>query len=84
MTVVDVVLIACGMGVLIGSVGLIRFGERRNIEYARLHIAGVVDVACIIAMASMGYYLIALSYLLLAPIVAHAVANTRYHREVEA
>jgi energy-converting hydrogenase B subunit C len=78
--IIELIYILCGIAVLIASFGISRFGERENIVYARLHIAGVFDTACIIAMLAAGQPLIALTYFLLTPLVAHSVANARYYR----
>ena len=80
MIIVDAIYVICGVAILIASLGAFRFKERANIVYARLHISGVFDTACIIAMLAAGQPLIALTYFLLTPLVAHAVANARYYR----
>jgi len=79
--ILEAVYVICGIAILIASLGAFRFGERKNIVYARLHIAGVFDTACIIIMLAAGQPLIALTYFLLTPLAAHAIANARYYRK---
>jgi energy-converting hydrogenase B subunit C len=75
----DALLTAAGISILVACLGLLRFGERRNIVYARLHLAGIVDVACIFLTVMIGYPLIGLTYLMLTPLAAHAVANAHFY-----
>ena len=79
----DAALIIAGTLILIASFGLLRFGDRKNIVYARLHLAGIVDVACIFLAVIIGYPLIGLTYLMLTPLAAHAIANAHYHTKKE-
>ncbi len=74
----DAANVAASMAILAGCLGLLRFGERKNIVYARLHLAGIVDVACIFLTIILGYPLIGLTYLMLTPLAAHAVANAHH------
>ena len=76
----EALMAAAAAAILIACLGLMRFKERRNIIYARLHIAGIIDVACIFLTLLMSYPLIALTYLLLTPLAAHAIANAHYLR----
>jgi len=78
--ITQAIYVLCGIAVLIASVGITRFGERKNIIYARLHIAGVFDVACMTAMLAAGQPLVAIAYFILTPLVVHSVANARHHR----
>ena len=78
--IVELIYIVCGIAVLIASLGIARFGEGSNIVYARLHVSGVFDVACMLAMIASGQFYIAFAYFLLTPIVAHTIANARYFR----
>ena len=80
----ELALVAGSLMILVACLGLLRFGERKNIVYARIHIAGIVDVVCIFLTLLLGYPLIALTYLMLTPLAAHAVANAHHHGGVEA
>jgi energy-converting hydrogenase B subunit C len=51
------------------------------VVYGRIHIVGVFDIACIIAMIGLGQYLLAAIYFILAPFTAHAIANAYWKRE---
>lgn len=75
----DLVFVVCGLAVLIASIGLVRFRGRGNTVYARIHVLGVFDVACIIVLLAIGQYLIALAYFLLTPVASHSIAKARYY-----
>ncbi|AEF95976.1 cation:proton antiporter [Methanotorris igneus] len=75
----NVVLIVASAGILLASIRLWNEEDRKNILYARLHIAGVIDIACIIIMLMMNQPLLALVYLILCPFAAHAIANANYY-----
>ncbi|EHP89522.1 cation:proton antiporter [Methanotorris formicicus] len=77
----NVVLIVSSIGILLASIRLWMEEDRKNILYARLHIAGVIDIACIIIMLIMNQPLLALVYLILCPFAAHAIANANYYDE---
>ena len=62
--------------------GLLRFPEMNNIVYARIHITGVLDIACILALIILGYPFIGLTYLVLVPLAGHAIANAHHIRGV--
>ena len=68
--------------VIVSAVGLVSLSKgTKNAVYARIHIVGVFDVACIIAMIGLGQYLLAGIYFILAPFTAHAIANAFYKSE---
>ncbi len=79
MTLIGIFYIIAGLSIIAASIGLVRFGERKNIVYARIHIAGAIDIACIFLVLVMGQPLIALIYLIAMPLSAHAIANAHYH-----
>ena len=90
-----VVFIIAAIGIFLACVGLWRHGEKlEHILYARIHMAGVIDIACIIAMlfisiSSSVYeqdhwlYILPIAYFMLMPVANHAVANARYYMKVE-
>jgi energy-converting hydrogenase B subunit C len=78
MIFLDVAFILGGLLVSAASIGLLRFGEGKNIVYARVHIAGAVDIACIFLVFILGQPLVALAYLLLMPLSGHAIAHAHY------
>ena len=68
--------------VIVSAVGFLSLPkDMKNVVYARIHIVGVFDIACIIAMIGLGQYLLAVIYLILAPFTAHAIANAFYKSE---
>lgn len=80
----SIVFICASILILIACLGLWRYGERiENILYARIHMAGVIDIICIILMLVLGYPILALVYFALMPVANHAVANARYYVKVE-
>lgn len=75
-------LIIAAILIIISAIGLISLGKNtRNIVYARIHIVGIFDIACILAMIAIGQYLLAAIYFILAPFIAHAVANAYWKKE---
>jgi energy-converting hydrogenase B subunit C len=78
----DIVLIVVSIGILLASIRLWVQKDGKNMVYARLHIAGVVDIACIIILLVLNQPLLALIYLVLCPFAAHAIANADYYDEL--
>jgi energy-converting hydrogenase B subunit C len=63
-------------------VGLLTLNNNtKNLVYARIHIVGLFDIACILAMIGLGQYLLAGIYFILAPFTAHAIANAYWKNE---
>ena len=78
----SILLIIAAILMIISAIGLVSLGkDTKNIVYARIHIAGLFDIACIIAMIGIGQYLLAGIYFILAPFIAHAVANAYWKKE---
>ena len=78
----SILLVISALLILIAVVGVLRIDRNLdNVVYARIHILGIVDVAGIIAFLALGQPLFALIYLLLAPLLAHALANAYFHSE---
>lgn len=68
--------------VIVAAVGLLSLPkDMKNVVYGRIHIVGVFDIACVIAMIGLGHYLFAGIYFVLAPFTAHAIANAFYKSE---
>jgi energy-converting hydrogenase B subunit C len=49
--------------------------------YARIHILGIADMACILALLVLGEFLLAAAYFVLTPFNSHAIANAYYYGE---
>lgn len=78
----SILLIISAIFMVISAIGLIRVGkDTKNVVYARIHIAGLFDIACIIAMIALGQWLLAGIYFILAPFLAHAIANAYWKKE---
>ena len=68
--------------VIVSAVGFISLSkDMKNVVYGRIHIIGIFDIACVIAMIGLGQYLLAGIYFILAPFTAHAIANAFYKSE---
>ena len=75
-------LIIAAILIIISAIGLLSLGKgTKNVVYARIHIVGVFDIACVIAMIAIGQYLLAGIYFILAPFIAHAVGNAYWNKE---
>ena len=75
-------LIIAAILTIIAAIGLISLSNNtKNKVYARIHIVGIFDIACIIAMIGLGQYLLAGIYFILAPFTAHAIANAYWKKE---
>ena len=80
-----VLLLIAGIFILMASAGLWRFGPRRNIVYARIHIGGIIDHACILTMLVLWQpftFLVAVVYFILTPVAFHSIANALRDEEV--
>ena len=80
-----VLLIIAGLFILVASIGLWRFGTRKNVIYARIHIGGIIDHACILTMLVLWTpftILVAVVYFILTPVAFHSIANALYDEEV--
>ena len=68
--------------VIVSAVGLLSLPkDMKNVVYGRIHIVGIFDIACIIAMIGLGQYLLAGIYFIITPFTAHAIANAFYKSE---
>lgn len=68
--------------VIVSAVGFISLSkDMKNVVYGRIHIVGIFDIACVIAMIGLGQYLLAGIYFILAPFTAHAIANAYWKKE---
>ncbi len=75
-------LIISAILIIISAVGLLTLGKNtKNVVYARIHIVGIFDVACMLLMIALGQYMLAVIYLIIAPFTAHAIANSYYKSE---
>ncbi|WP_296878148.1 cation:proton antiporter [uncultured Methanobrevibacter sp.] len=78
----SILLIISAVIIIISAIGLVSLGKNtKNKVYARIHIVGLFDVACIIAMIALGQFLLAGIYFILAPFTAHAIANAYWKKE---
>ncbi|MDR2829591.1 MAG: cation:proton antiporter [Methanobrevibacter sp.] len=75
-------LIISSILVIITAIGILRLNDDMDkVVYVRIHILGIVDIAGVLAMIGLDQPLLAGVYFILAPIVAHAMANAYYYGE---
>jgi energy-converting hydrogenase B subunit C len=78
----SILLITSGCFVLLAALGILRFKDNiTRVVYARVHILGVADSACILALLLLGEPLLAGAYFILTPFASHAIANGFYYGE---
>lgn len=78
----SILLVIAAFLIIVSAIGLISLSKNtKNAVYGRIHIVGLFDIACIIAMIGLGQYLLAGIYFILAPFSAHAIANAYWKKE---
>jgi energy-converting hydrogenase B subunit C len=78
----SVLLLLSAVLALLAALGLLRFkDEIERVLYSRIHILGVADMACILALLILGEPLLAGAYFILTPFASHAIANGFYYGE---
>lgn len=78
----SILLLIAAFLIIVSAVGLVSLSKDvKNVVYGRIHIVGIFDIACVIAMIGLGQYLLAAIYFILAPFTAHAIANAFYKSE---
>ncbi len=78
----SLILIIASALLIFAAIGIIRFkDDRKNVLYARIHILGIADVACILALLTLYEPLLAVTYFILAPFASHAIANAYNYGE---
>ncbi|MGZ7159644.1 MAG: monovalent cation/H(+) antiporter subunit G [Methanobacterium sp.] len=76
------ILIIAAVLVFLTSIGLLRYrDDMERILYARVHMLGVADMACILALLFLNEPLLAVTYFFLTPFASHAIANAYYYGE---
>lgn len=78
----SILIILSGLVILIASIGILTFDkDMPNVVYVRIHVLGMIDVAGIVVFLALGQYMFAVMYLVLAPFLAHAMANAYFYGE---
>lgn len=78
----SVILIISAILIVLTAIGLLRYkDEIERILYARVHMLGVADMACIVALLALNEPLLAVTYFFLTPFASHAIANAYYYGE---
>lgn len=76
------VLIIAAILIVLTAIGLLRYkDDMERILYARVHMLGIADMACILALLVLNEPLLAVTYFFLTPFASHAIANAYYYGE---
>jgi energy-converting hydrogenase B subunit C len=76
------VLLIASVLLILSAIGILRFKDDMDrVLYARIHILGLADMACIIGLFALYNPLLAATYFILTPFVGHAMANAYYYGE---
>ena len=76
----SIILVISAVLVILGAIGILRYrDDLERVMYARIHILGIADMACILALLVLGEFFLAAAYFILAPFNAHAIANAYYY-----
>jgi len=76
------ILLISSVLIILAAIGILRYrDDLERVIYARIHILGIADVACILALLVLGEYLLAAAYFILTPFNSHAIANAYYYGE---
>lgn len=60
----SILLIISSILIIISAIGVLSLDkDTKNVVYARIHIFGVFDIACVLAMIGLGQYLLAIIYI---------------------
>lgn len=80
----SILLIISAVLIIIAAIGLLSLSSnKKNVNYARIHIVGIFDMSVILAMIAIGQFLLAGIYFVLAPFTAHAIAYGFFKSEDE-
>ncbi|MCL2157170.1 MAG: cation:proton antiporter [Methanobrevibacter sp.] len=78
----SIILIIAAILIVITAIGILRLkDEMDKVIYVRIHMLGVMDIASVLALIGLNQPLLACIYFILAPFLAHAMANAYYHGE---
>lgn len=76
------VMIIAAILIVLTAIGLLRYKDDKDkILYARVHMLGVADMACVAALIALYAPYLAIIYLFLTPFASHAIANAYYYGE---
>lgn len=78
----SILLIISAIMIIIAAIGLVSLNRnKKNVNYARIHIVGVFDMAVILAMLAIGQFLLAGIYFILVPFTSHAIGYAFFKSE---
>lgn len=78
----SILLIISAILIIIAAIGLVSLNRnKKNVNYARIHIVGVFDMAVILAMLAIGQFLLAGIYFILVPFTSHAIGYAFFKSE---
>ena len=77
-------LIIAAIIIMTAAIGIFRFDDKMDkVIYVRMHMFGMMDIACVLGMIGLDQLLLAGIYFILAPFLVHAMANAYYYSEDE-
>ncbi|MDR0911369.1 MAG: hypothetical protein LBM96_02050 [Methanobrevibacter sp.] len=77
-----ILLIISAIFIVFAAIGILRIdSNQKNGIYAKIQILGIVDMAGVLAMIALNQIFLAAIYFILAPVLAHAMANAYYYGE---
>ena len=78
----SIILIISAIFIIIAAIGLVTLKRnKKNVNYARIHIVGIFDMAVILAMIGLGEFLLAGIYFILVPFTSHAIGYAFFKSE---
>jgi energy-converting hydrogenase B subunit C len=80
----SIIIIIAAILIVVSAIGILRVkDEMDKVIYARIHMLGMMDIASVLALIGLNQPLLAVICFILAPFLAHAMANAYYHGEDE-
>ncbi|KZX15664.1 putative monovalent cation/H+ antiporter subunit G [Methanobrevibacter cuticularis] len=78
----SIFLIVAAIIILITAYGILTVNDKMDkVIYVRIHMLGMMDIACVLALIGLNQIFLGALYFVLAPLVAHAMANAYYYGE---
>jgi energy-converting hydrogenase B subunit C len=78
----SIFLITASILIIATAYGILKLDSRMdNVLYARIHMLGMFDIACVLALIGLSQIFVAGIYFIIAPFIAHAIAHAYYHGE---
>jgi len=80
----SIFLLIASILIIVTAYGILKLDDDKDkVLYARIHLLGMFDIAGVLALIGLNQIFLAGVYLIIAPFIAHAIANAYYHGEDE-